>query len=137
MSTNSNTEVNTSKSSSDLSTRIKQNNLKLEAETNQWRLNQEAKKREKQLAKDKIAEEEAKKAEWRKKLNTESHPWLSENLNYDKRKEISNKIIDDINHGIDVYSEDYLKATPSTEDNKEVISSNEDDKKVTSSDEVK
>lgn len=137
MSTNSNTEVNTSKPSSDLSTRIKQNNLKLETERKQWKLNQEAKKREKQLAKDKIAEEEAKKAERREKLNTESHPWLSENLNYDKRKQISNKIIDDINHGIDVYSEDYLKATPSIEDNKEVSSSSEDNKKVTSSDEVK
>ena len=121
MSTNSNTEVNTSKSSSDLSTRIKQNNLKLEAETNQWRLNQEAKKREKQLAKDKIAEEEAKKAEWRKKLNTESHPWLSENLNYDKRKEISNKIIDDINHGVDVYSEDYLKNNPGVSSSSSIV----------------
>lgn len=78
MDTNSNTEVNTSKSSSDLSTRAKQNNLKLATETQQWRLNQEAKKREKQLAKDKIAEEEAKKAAWREKLNTDSHPWLSE-----------------------------------------------------------
>ena len=137
MSTNSNTEVNTSKSSSDLSTRIKQNNLKLETETNQWRLNQEAKKREKQLAKDKIAEEEAKKAEWRKKLNTESHPWLSEGLSYDKRKEISNKIINDINNGIDVYSEDYLKATPSTEDSSKVKSSTEDAQKVASSNEIK
>ena len=137
MSTNSNTEVNTSKPLSDLSTRVKQNNLKLATETQQWRLNQEAKKREKQLAKDKIAGEEAKKAEWREKLNTESHPWLSEGLSYDKRKEISNKIINDINHGIDVYSEDYLKATPSTEDNKEVNSSNENDKEVTSSNEVK
>ena len=125
MSTNSNTEVNTSKPLSDLSTRVKQNNLKLATETQQWRLNQEAKKREKQLAKDKIAEEEGKKAEWREKLNTESHPWLSEGLSYDKRKEISNKIINDINHGIDVYSEDYLKVTPSTEDSKKVISSNE------------
>ena len=76
MDTNLNTEVNTSKSSSDLSTRAKQNNLKLVTETRQWRLNQEAKKREKQLAKDKIAEEEAKKAAWREKLNTDSHPWL-------------------------------------------------------------
>ena len=137
MSTNSNTEVNTSKPLSDLSTRVKQNNLKLATETQQWRLNQEAKKREKQLAKDKIAEEEAKKAAWREKLNTESHPWLSEDLNYDKRKEISKKIINDINHGIDVYSEDYLKATPSTEDTQKVKSSTEDAQKVTSSNEIK
>ena len=106
-------------------------------ETQQWRLNQEAKKREKQLAKDKIAEEEAKKAEWREKLNTESHPWLSEDSNYDKRKQISKKIINDINHGIDVYSEDYLKAPPSIEDKRKVTSSDEDDEKVTSSDEIK